>query len=112
MLARTSVVTDHLPIHPRFSFQAISGEIDVLVHVVLVTRQVLRLDQHRDPLLDHRHLRYKVVLDRLNRRRLQLLVHQLLPSFHYTHDRGIQGVLAVLLDRGLRPLGLLGLWRG
>ena len=86
-----------------------SRNVNKLVHILLVPPQILLLHQPHDPLLDHVHLGYEMVLDRLDRLRLQRLVTQLLFRLHDPYDRRVEIVLAVRVNVRLRPFRFLGL---
>ena len=94
---------------PSMPHPGTSCNIHKPVHIVVVPPQILLFHQSNDPLLDHVHLGHKVILDRIDRLRLERLVRELLFGFHDPHDRGVEVVFAVRVDVRLRALRFLGL---
>ena len=85
-------------------------DINIQIHIFLVPSQILRLDQARDALLDHRHVGYEMALDGVDGERLELLELELLLRFHDAHDGGVQIMFTVALDERLSTNGLFSLF--
>lgn len=89
----------------------VSGYINKHIHILVLPRQVVLFHQTVDALLDARDVRQEVLLDSLNSRCLELLVVQLFLALHDTHDRRVQGELAIAFNKSLCALRLLRLER-
>lgn len=84
-------------------------DVDQQGHVVIVSPQVILLDQVVHALLDHRNVRFEMVLHGVDSRRLELLVWQLLLSLHDSHDCSVEGIFPVSLDKRLGTFCFLSL---
>ncbi len=83
------------------------GNISEQVLVIFIPLQVLVFHTPTYPLLDQVNGRHEMSFHSLNHRDLDLLIRQLLASFHDAHNRRVQGALPITLNSRLSVLRLL-----
>ena len=86
-----------------------SRDVDKQAIIVFVSPQIVLFHQVVHPLLDHRNVRLEVMFHRVNSRRLQLFVLQLLLPLHNPHDSSVESVLPITFDERLCAFRFLGL---
>ena len=86
-------------------------DVEKKISVFVVSSKILLFHQTVDSLLDTRHFGYEVPSNGLNCFEFYLLVRKLFSCFHYSHNRRVDVMLPVALNRTLRALRLLGLRR-
>lgn len=86
-----------------------SGDVEENISIFFITSKVLLFHQPVDALLDARHVGNEVPTHGLNCLEFNLFVRQLLTRLHDTHNRRIEVMLPVVLDRRLRASRFLGL---
>jgi hypothetical protein len=92
-------------------FRAGLCDVEKKISVFAVSSKILLFHQIVDSLLDTRHFGNEVPSYGLNCFGFYLLVRKLFSCFHHSHNRRVEVMLPVALNRTLRPLGLLGLQR-
>jgi hypothetical protein len=88
-----------------------SCDVEKKIPVSVVSSKILLFHQIVDSLLDARHLGDEVPSYGLNCFEFYLLVRKLFSCFHHSHNRRVEVMLPVALDRTLRVLRLFGLQR-
>jgi hypothetical protein len=86
-------------------------EVEKKIPVFVVSSKILLFHQAFDSLLDTRHFGNEVPSHGFNCFKFYLLIRKLLSCFHYSHNRRIEVMLPVSLNRTLRALRLFGLHR-
>lgn len=86
-------------------------DVEKKIPVFVVSSKILLFHQIVDSLLDARHFGNEVPPHGLNCFEFYLLVRKLFSCFHHSHNRRVEVMLPVALDRTLRALRLLGLQR-
>ena len=84
-------------------------DVEKKIPVFVVSSKILLFYQTVDSLLDTRHFGNEVPSHCLNCFKFYLLVRKLFSCFHYSHNRRVDVMLPVALDRTLRALRLLRL---
>lgn len=84
-------------------------DIEKKIPVFVVSSKILLFHQIVDSLLDTRHFGNEVPSHGLNCFEFYLLVRKLFSCFHHSHNRRVEVMLPVALNRTLRVLRLLGL---
>jgi hypothetical protein len=84
-------------------------DVEKKIPVFVVSSKILLFHQIVDSLLDTRHFGNEVPSDGLNCFEFYLLVRKLFSCFHHSHNRRVEVMLPVALNRTLRVLRLLGL---
>jgi hypothetical protein len=86
-------------------------DVEKKIPVFVVSSKILLFHQIVDSLLDTRHFGNEVPSDGLNCFEFYLLVRKLFSCFHHSHNRRVEVMLPVALNRTLRALRLFGLQR-
>jgi hypothetical protein len=86
-------------------------DVEKKVAVFVVSPKILLFHKAIDSLLDTRHFGNEVPSHGLNCFKFYLLIRKLLSCFHYAHNRRVDVMLPVALNRTLRALRLFGLQR-
>jgi hypothetical protein len=86
-------------------------DVEKKIPVFVVSSKILLFHQIVDSLLDARHFGNEVPSHGLNCFEFYLLVRKLFSCFHHSHNRRVEVMLPVALNRTLRALRLLGLQR-
>lgn len=88
-----------------------SCDVEKKIPVSVVSSKILLFHQIVDSLLDTRYFGNEVPSYGLNCFEFYLLVRKLFSCFHHSHNRRIEVMLPVALNRTLRVLRLFGLQR-
>jgi hypothetical protein len=86
-------------------------DVEKKIPVFVVSSKIFLFHQTVDSLLDTRHFGNEVPSHGLHCFKFYLLVRKLFSCFHYSHNRRVEVMLPVALNRALRALRLLGLQR-
>lgn len=84
-------------------------DVEKKIPVFVVSSKILLFHQIVDSLLDTRHFGNEVPSHGLNCFEFYLLVRKLFSCFHHSHNRRVEVMFPVALNRTLRVLRLLGL---
>ena len=84
-------------------------DVEKKIPVFVVSSKILLFHQIVDSLLDTRHFGNEVPSHGLNCFEFYLLVRKLFSCFHHSHNRRVEVMLPVALNRTLRALRLLRL---